>query len=168
MMGGNLVDDLQWSPSAPASVYESPVRHIHLRERSSFPSLLRFPDSFAITRLESSSGLADPITKVSSVPALLVTVAIKPLADYQVWVDNKPVPTPNISPFRSSVIDLDAQLSCWPGSAFDWVMFHIPRKGLDETYALKSKSLSVILELLFSHLCTSDNPKSKIQNPKSV
>ena len=133
MIGGNPVDDLQRSPSpAPASVDDTPVSHIHLRERSSFPSLLRYPDSFAITRLESSSGLADPITKVSSVPALLVTVAIKPLADYQVWVDNKPVPTPNISPFRSSVIDLDAQLSCWPGSAFDWVMFHIPRKGLDD------------------------------------
>jgi AraC-like DNA-binding protein len=72
---------------------------------------------------------------VSSVPALLVVVAIKPLADYQVWVDNKPVPTPNISPFRSSVIDLDAQLSCWPGSAFDHVMFHIPRKGLDDIAA---------------------------------
>jgi len=134
-MGGNLVDDLQWSPSPPASVYESPVRHIHLRERSSFPSLLPFPDSFAITRLESSSGLADPITKMSSVPALLVSVAIKPLTDYQVWVDNKAVPTPNISPFRSSVIDLDEQLSCWPGRAFDFVMFHIPRRGLDDIAA---------------------------------
>jgi AraC family transcriptional regulator len=135
MMGGNLVDDLQWSPFPPASVYESPVRHIHLRERSSFPSLLPFPDSFAITRLESSSGLADPITKMSSVPALLVSVAIKPLTDYQVWVDNKAVPTPNISPFRSSVIDLDEQLSCWPGRAFDFVMFHIPRRGLDDIAA---------------------------------
>src|SRR5712671_3721376 len=136
MIRGNLVDDLQRSPSPPpASVYESPVSHIHLRERSSFPALLRFADSFAITRLESSSGLADTITKVSSVPALLVVVAIKPLADYQVWVDNKSVPTPNISPFRSSVIDLDAQLTCWPGSAFDWVMFHIPRKGLDDIAA---------------------------------
>ena len=133
MIGGNLVDGLQRSPSPPpASVYESPVSHIHLRERSSFPSRLSFPDSFAITRLESSSGLADPITKMSSVPALLVSVAIKPLTDYQVWVDNKAVPTPNISPFRSSVIDLDEQLSCWPGRAFDFVMFHIPRKGLDD------------------------------------
>src|ERR1700730_11183515 len=103
MIGGNLVDDFQRSPSPPpASVDDTPVSHIHLRERSSFPSLLRFPDSFAITRLESSSGLADPITKVSALPSLLVALAIKPLANYQVWVDNKPVPTPNISPFRSS------------------------------------------------------------------
>jgi AraC family transcriptional regulator len=62
-------------------------------------------------------------------------VAIKPLTNYQVWIDNKAVPTPNVSPFRSSVIDLDAQLSCWPGSAFDHVMFHIPRKGLDDIAA---------------------------------
>jgi hypothetical protein len=75
------------------------------------------------------------------VPALLVVVAIKPLADYQVWVDNKTVPTPNISPFRSSVIDLDAQLSCWPGSAFDHVMFHIPRKGLDDIAARYNQML---------------------------
>ena len=136
VISSNLVNERQPSPSPPpASVYDTPVSHIHLSERSSFPSLLRFPESFGITRLESSSGLADPITKVSSVPALLVSVAIKPLTDYQVWVDNKAVPTPNVSPFRSSVIDLDAQLSCWPGSAFDHVMFNIPRKGLDDIAA---------------------------------
>ena len=132
MMSSNLVYDRQRSAAASLASVDTPVSHLHLRGRSSIPSLLRGGDAFTITRLESASGLADPITKVSSVPALLVVVAIKPLADYQVWVDNKPVPTPNISPFRSSVIDLDAQLSCWPGSAFDWVMFHIPRKGLDD------------------------------------
>src|ERR1700704_5252012 len=135
-MSSNLVYGRERPATAPiGSVEGTSVTHLHLKESLSFPSLLRFPDSFAITRLESSSGLADPITKVSSVSALLVVVAIKPLADYQVWVDNKPVPTPNVSPFRSSVIDLDAQLSCWPGSAFDHVMFHIPRKGLDDIAA---------------------------------
>ena len=135
-MSSNLMYGRERSATAPiGSVDGTPVTHLHVKESSSFPSLLRFPDSFAITRLESSSGLADPITKVSSVPALLVVVAIKPLADYQVWVDNKPVPTPNISPFRSSVIDLDAQLTCWPGSAFDHVMFYIPRRGLDDIAA---------------------------------
>jgi AraC family transcriptional regulator len=68
------------------------VSHLHLKESSWIPSLLRHPDSFTITRLESSSGLADRITKVSSVPALLVSVSIKSLAmgDYQLWVDDKP------------------------------------------------------------------------------
>ena len=56
-LGGNLVDDLQRSPSPlPASAYESPVRHIHLRERSSIRSLLRFRIHLPF--------------KVSSVPAL--------------------------------------------------------------------------------------------------
>jgi hypothetical protein len=71
---------------------------------------LRHPDSFTITRLESSSGLADRITKVSSVPALLVSVSIKSLAigEYQLWDDDKLVPTPYTPPFRSTVIDFDA------------------------------------------------------------
>jgi hypothetical protein len=60
VISSNLVYERQPSPSPPpASVYDTPVSHIHLRERSSFPSLLRFPESFGITRLESSSGLAN-------------------------------------------------------------------------------------------------------------
>jgi AraC family transcriptional regulator len=98
---------------------------------------LRHADSFAVTRVESSSGLADPITKVSSVPALLVSVSIKSLAigDYQLWVDDKLVHTPYIPPFRSNVIDFDAHPTCLPGSAFDYVLFHLPRKGLDDIAA---------------------------------
>ena len=76
-MSSNVVRDRLHSASAPlASVDEAPVKHVHLRERSSIPSLLRGADAFTITRLESSSGLAERITKVSSVPALLVAVAI--------------------------------------------------------------------------------------------
>src|ERR1700730_4089582 len=80
------------------SVDETPVKYLHLKESSSIPSLLRGTDSFTITRLESSSGLAAPITKVSTVPALLVAVSITSLAraDYQFWVDEKRVPTPSL------------------------------------------------------------------------
>src|SRR6267154_3777049 len=90
---------------------KAPVKHLHLKERSSIPSLLRGADAFTITRMESSNGLAERITKVSSVPALLVAVPVKSLAiaDCQFWVDDKPVPTPYIPAFRSNVIDLDAQ-----------------------------------------------------------
>jgi AraC family transcriptional regulator len=131
------VYDRQRSPSPPpASVDETPVSHVHLTESSSIPSVVR-ADSFAITRLESSSGLADRITKASSVPALLVSISIKSLAmgDYRLWVDDKLVPTPYIPSFRSNVIDLDAQPSCWVGSAFDYVLFHVPRRGLDDIAA---------------------------------
>jgi AraC family transcriptional regulator len=137
-MSSTLVSERQPSPSPPsASVHDTPVRHIHLNERSSVPSLLRFPDSFAITRLESSSGLAEPIVKVSSVPALLVAVTITSLkrADYQFRVDEKLVPTSYIPPFRSTVVDLDARPTCWVGSAFDYLLIHVPRAGLDDIAA---------------------------------
>jgi len=138
MMSSNVVRDRLHSASAPlASVDEAPVKHFHLRERSSIPSLLRGTDAFTITRLESSSGLPERITKVSSVPALLVAVSIKSLAikDCQFWVDDKPFPTPYVPSFRSNVIDLDAQPGCWVGNAFDYVLFHVPRKELDDIAA---------------------------------
>ena len=136
-MSSGLVYDRQRFPSRPpASADETPASHVHLKEGSSIPSVVR-ADSFAITRLESSNGLADRITKVSSVPALLVSVSIKSLAigDYQLWLDDKHVPTPYVPAFRSNVIDLDAQPSCWVGSAFDYVLFHVPRTVLDDIAA---------------------------------
>src|SRR5882672_1448290 len=120
--------------STLAPVDEAPVKHLHLKERTSIPSVLRGADAFTITRMESSNGLAERITKVSSVPAVLVAVSIKSLAiaDCQFWVDDKPVPTPYVPSFRSNIIDLDAQPGCWVGNAFDYVLFHVPRKGLDD------------------------------------
>ena len=126
------------SAAAPVgSVDETPVSHIHLKESSSIPSLLRFPDSFTITRLECSIGLPEPITKLSSVPALLVAVSITPVAraDYEYRVDDKRVPTPNIQAFRSTVVDLDARPRCWIRRAFGYMLFHVPRRGLDEIAA---------------------------------
>jgi AraC-like DNA-binding protein len=137
-MSSNAAYDRQRSSSIPLAPVDKPlVSYVHLKESSSIPSLLRGADSFTITRLESSSGLTEPITKVSSVPALLVAVAVTalPKADYQFWVDEKRVPTPYIPPFRSTVIDLGARPSCWVRRAFDYVLFHVPRKGLDEIAA---------------------------------
>ena len=133
----SAIDRQQFPSVPPASVGEAPVSHVHLNESSSIPSRLCHRDSFAIARVESSSGLADGITKVSSVPALLVSVATKSLAlgDYRLWIDDKLVPTSYVPAFRSSVIDLDAQPTCWTGSACDYVLFHLPRKGLDDIAA---------------------------------
>ena len=137
-MSSHMVIDRQQSASAPlVSDDEAPVKHLHLKENSSIPSFLRHTGSFAITRVESSRGLADPITKVSNVPALLVSVSIKAVAigDYQMWLDDKLVPTSYTPPFRSAVLDFDAQPKCLTGSAFDYVLFHVPRKGLDDVAA---------------------------------
>jgi hypothetical protein len=35
----------------------------------------------------------------------------------------------------STVIDLDARPSCWSRRAFDYVLFHVPRKGMDDIAA---------------------------------
>ena len=136
-MISSFVSDSRRPSPPPSSVDDTPVSHLHLKERSSIPSFLRHTGSFAITRVESSSGLADPITKVSSVPALLVSVSIKPVAigDFHMWLDDKLVPTSYRPPFRSAVLDCDAQPRCLPGSAFDYVLFHVPRKGLDDIAA---------------------------------
>src|SRR3982074_1077561 len=168
MMSSHMVRDRLQSASSPlACVCEAPVKPLPLKERSSIPSLLRGADAFTITRLESSSGLAERITKVSSVPALLVAVSIKALAiaDCQFWVDDKPVPTPYIPSFRSNVIDLDAQPGCWVGNAFDYVLFHVPRKGLDDIAAdlavgpVETYRVSVVQEdLVLSQLTKSILP----------
>jgi AraC family transcriptional regulator len=133
----NLRSDHKRSrPIAPA-VGADLVSHLHLNDASSIPSVWRAPDSFSVLRLESECGMADRITKLASAPALLVSVSIKSLAiaEYQLWVDDKLVPTPFISAFRSNVIDLDANPRCWAGSAFDYVHYHVPRKALDDIAA---------------------------------
>jgi hypothetical protein len=112
----------------------TPVCHLHLKESSAIPSVLCGADAFTITRLESSVGLAGPITKVSTVPALLAAVPTTSLAgaDLQFWVDEKRVPRVYTLAFRSTVIDLDARPSCWVKRAFGYVVFHVPRRALDE------------------------------------
>src|SRR5882672_7519601 len=113
------------------------MSHRHLKERSSIPSLLRHTDAFAITRVESSIGLADPITKVSSVPALLVSVSIKSVAvgDYHLWLDAELVPTPYTPPLLYAVLAFSAHPTCLPGRPFDYVLLHVPRKGRDVSAA---------------------------------
>src|SRR6185295_16744644 len=61
--------------------------HFRLSEGSSVPPVWRNPPAFTIVRLESLTGLAAPIKKVSALPALLVSIPIKPLASeqYRVW-----------------------------------------------------------------------------------
>jgi AraC family transcriptional regulator len=102
------------------------------------PSPFRTPGTFTITRLESTAGLNDRITKISSVPALLVSICLKslPLHSYQVWVADKLVPTyRSFLRFRSNVIDFDSEPSCWAGKAFDYVHYTMPRAELDDIAA---------------------------------
>ena len=118
----------QISPEAPFTTF------IQLDGKSSVPSRFRTPGSFTILRLQSPAGLPDRITKLSPVPALLVSTSIKslPASSYQVWTSDKLIPTSIVHPFRSNVIDFDSQPSCWAGRPFDYVHYSVPRKGLDD------------------------------------
>lgn len=113
------------------------VSHFRVRNASSVPAEWCAPESFSILRMESECGLVDRINKVASTPALLVSVSVRPLArhDYQLWIDQRLVPTPPIGAFRSNVVDLDAKPSCWAGSKFDYMHYTIPRNALDDIAA---------------------------------
>jgi AraC family transcriptional regulator len=118
----------QTSPEAPFTMF------FQLDEGSTVPSQFRVPGTFTITRLQSPVGLPDRITKLSPVPALLVSISLKslPSSRYQVWTADKLIPTSIVHPFRSNVIDFDSRPMCWAGSAFDYVHYSVPRRGLDD------------------------------------
>ena len=119
----------------PQTTSEAPfTTFIQLDGKSAVPSQFRTPGTFTITRLQSPAGLPDRITKLSPVPALLVSISLRslPSSSYQVWTADKLVPTTTVHPFRSNVIDFDSQPRCWAGRAFDYVHYSVPRHGLDD------------------------------------
>jgi AraC-like DNA-binding protein len=118
----------QRSPETPFTTF------IQLDGKSSVPSQFRIPGTFTITRLQSPEALPDRITKISPIPALLVSVSLKslPSSSYRVWAANKLVPTSVVHPFHSNVVDFDWQPGCWAGRAFDFVHYSVPRTGLDD------------------------------------
>src|SRR6202049_3377985 len=130
--------DKNASPKADKSPQTSPespfTTFIQLDGRSSVPSQFRTPGTFTITRLQSPAGLPDRITKLSPLPALLVSISLKslPPSSYQVWTADKLIATSIVHPFRSNVIDFDSQPRCWAGSAFDYVHYSVPRKELND------------------------------------
>jgi AraC family transcriptional regulator len=126
------------APSAEAWSEDPFTTHIKFDGTSSVAPPFPTPGTFTITRLESTAGLHDRITRVSSVPALLVSVSLKslPLHGYQVWVADKLVPTRrSFLRFQSNVIDFGAEPSCWAGRAFDYVHYTMPRVSLDDIAA---------------------------------
>ena len=130
--------DKNVSPKAdetPQISLEAPfTTFIQLDGRSTIPSQFRVPRAFAITRLQSAAGLPDRITKLSPVPALLVSISLKslPSSSYRVWTTDKLIPPSIVHSFRSNVIDFDSQPRCWAGCEFDFVHYSVPRQGLDD------------------------------------
>jgi AraC family transcriptional regulator len=102
-------------------------------DQTSVPAKVRVAGTFTVTRLQSTVALPDRITKVSPVPALLVSVTLKslPPSSYKVWAADKLFDAPAVQPFRSNVVDFAAEPSCWAGCPFDFVHYSVPRDELD-------------------------------------
>jgi AraC family transcriptional regulator len=127
-------DTSQKAMETPQTTPEEPfITSIQLDGKSRIPSQFRVPATFTITRLQSPVGLPERITKLSPIPALLVSTSVRPLApkDYQLWTADKHIPTSIVPSYRSNVIDFDLEPKCWAGSAFDYVHYSVPREGLD-------------------------------------
>lgn len=97
----------------------------------------RYADRFSIVRVETTGRLADAVHKSSSVPALLVSVFVRPVppAGYQLWVDGKRVPTGSLPALCANVIDLEAKPAMWGARGIDYVHFHVRRSAIDDTAA---------------------------------
>jgi AraC family transcriptional regulator len=113
---------------------ESLAAHFHL-ERSEQVSTAWSADShFAVTRLQSDTGIPDRTTRVPSEAALHISVSILPVPfrAYDLWIDGKAIDVPFIPALRTSVMDLQSDPVCWVGAGFDYVHYHVPKAGLDE------------------------------------
>jgi AraC-like DNA-binding protein len=113
---------------------EPSAAYVRLERDAEVPSEWRGLDQFSITRLEGTCGLGSDIRKWSCVPALLVSVPIRPLVSqtYRLWFDEKLVPTRSVRPFQSNVLDFAAGPACWAGDAFDFTHFHLPQSSINE------------------------------------
>ena len=98
----------------------------------------RYADRFSVVRVETAGPLPDAVHKSSSVPALLVSTFVRPVAapNYRLWVDGKVVPMGPIAAFRTNVIDLAAEPAMWGGRGVDYVHFHVRRRAIHETAAV--------------------------------
>jgi AraC family transcriptional regulator len=96
-----------------------------------------YADRFSVVRVETTGALIEPVRKSSSVPAVLVSVFVQPVAmrGYRLWVDGATVPTGPIPAFRSNVIDLAAEPATWGAAGIDYVHFHVRYDAIDETAA---------------------------------
>jgi AraC family transcriptional regulator len=108
--------------------------HFHLKESEQVSTAWPADNVFAITRLQSDTGLPDRTTPVPREAALLLSVSILPvpLGTHQLWFDGKAIDPVYIPSLHTSVFDLEADPACWVGAGFDYIHYHVPRAGLDE------------------------------------
>jgi AraC family transcriptional regulator len=120
--------------SAAGAFGDSLAAHFHLKESKQVSTAWTGDRLFAITRLQSDTGIPDRTTRVPSEAALHISVSILPvpLRAYELWIDGKAIDVPFIPSLRTSVMDLQSDPVCWVGTGFDYVHYHVPKAGLDE------------------------------------
>jgi AraC family transcriptional regulator len=106
----------------------------HLKESEQVSTAWTGDSLFAVTRLQSDTGIPDRTMRVPSEAALHISVSILPvpLRAYELWIDGKAIEVPFIPSLRTSVMDLQSDPVCWVGAGFDYVHYHVPKAGLDE------------------------------------
>jgi len=121
-------------PRADVASTAPSISFHQLAKASVVPERWTNENNFSITRLQSPFGIQNSITKASRVKAMLVTVSLRsiPIGRYQLWADAKPLPTPYVRAFRTNVFDYETAPTCWSGSAFDFIHYHIRRSDLDD------------------------------------
>lgn len=128
-------DTFRYPPRAEIGAYGNRLAaHFHLKESEQVTTRWSGENPFAITRLQSNTGIPDRTTRVPSEAALHVSVSILPvpLRAYELWIDGKAINVPYIPSLRTSVMDLQSDPVCWVGTGFDYVHYHVPKAGLDE------------------------------------
>jgi AraC family transcriptional regulator len=128
-------DTLRTSPRGATGAFGSNLAaHFHLKESKQVSAAWSADSLFAVTRLQSDTGIPDRTTRVPSEAALHISVSILPvpLRAYELWIDGRAIDVPYIPALRTSVMDLQSDPVCWVGTGFDYVHFHVPKTGLDE------------------------------------
>jgi AraC-like DNA-binding protein len=126
---------LRYSAHDPTGAFGSNLAaHFHLKESVQVSTAWSDDSLFAVTRLQSDTGIPDRTTRVPSEAALHISVSILPvpLRAYDLWIDGKSVDVPYIPSLRTSVMDLQSDPVCWVGAGFDYMHYHVPKVGLDE------------------------------------
>lgn len=120
--------------SAAGAFGDSLAAHFHLKKSEQVSTAWPGDNFFAITRLQSDTGIPDRTTRVPSEAALHISVSILPvpLRAYELWIDGKAIDVPYIPSLRTSVMDLQSDPVCWVGAGFDYVHYHVPKTGLDQ------------------------------------
>jgi AraC family transcriptional regulator len=119
-----------------SALFEPRTAFLRLDESSTMTTY-REDDRFSIIGVDVAAPLPAAVRKSSNVPALLVSMSVRPVAvrNYRLWIASKIVPTGPIDAFRVNVIDLAAEPAIWAGGGVRYVHFHVRHAAINDAAA---------------------------------